>query len=77
LFRTLLRLRGEPTPAQPEKVVERVADLYRLDAEGLLGAHLVRYPARRYRAEEIVAIYRRFLAEISRLVIAIDTLRVP
>jgi hypothetical protein len=77
LFRTLLRLRGEWTPAPPAKVIERLADLYRLDAEGLLGAHLVRYSSRRYKAEEIVAIYRKFLAEISRLVVAIDTLRVP
>jgi len=77
LFRTLLRLRGEPSPAVTAKVIERVADLYRLDAEGLLAAHLVRYSARRYKADEIIAIYRKFLAEISRLVIAIDTLRVP
>ena len=77
LFRTLLRLRGEAPPATPAKVIEKVAMLYRLDAEGLLGAHLVRYTARKYKADEIVAIYRKFLTEISRLVIAIDTLRVP
>jgi hypothetical protein len=77
LFRTLLRLRGEPTPASPAQVIEKVAVHYRLDAEGLLGAHLVRYSSRKYKADEIVAIYRKFLAEISRLVIAIDTLRVP
>jgi hypothetical protein len=77
LFRTLLRLRGEPTPAEPAKVIERVADLFGLDAHGLLGAHLVRHAGRRYKADEIVAIYRMFLAEISRLVTAIDTLRVP
>jgi hypothetical protein len=76
LFRTLLRLRGESTPAAPAKVIERLADLYRLDAEGLLGAHLVRYSGRRYKADEIVAIYRKFLGEISRLVTAIDTLHV-
>jgi hypothetical protein len=77
LFRTLLRLRGEPAPAAAAQLIEKVSNLYRLDAEGLLGAHLVRYSSRRYKADEIVAIYRKFLAEISRLVIAIDTLRVP
>ena len=77
LFRTLLRLRGEPAPASPAQVIEKLAQLYRLDAEGLLGAHVVRYTTRKYKADEIIAIYRKFLAEISRLVIAIDTLRVP
>ena len=77
LFRTLLRLRGEVTPASPAQVIEKVAQLYRLDAEALLGAHLVRFSARKYKADEVLAIYRKFLAEIDRLVIAIDTLRVP
>lgn len=77
LFRTILRLRGEMPPASPAQVIEKVAQLYRLDAEGLLGAHVVRYSTRKYKAEEILAIFRKFLAEISRLVIAVDTLRVP
>jgi hypothetical protein len=77
LFRTLLRLRGEIPPAAPSQVIEKVAQSYRLEAEGLLGAHLVRYTTRKYKADEIVAIYRKFLAEISRLVIAIDTLKLP
>ena len=77
LFRTLLRMRGEPAPANHAQLIEKVAMLYRLDAEGLLGAHLVRYSGRKYKADEIVPIYRKFLAEVSRLVIAIDTLRVP
>ena len=77
LFRTLLRLRGEAPPASPPQVIEKVATLYGLDAQGLLGAHLVRYTTRKYQADEILAIYRKFLAEISRLVIAIDTMRVP
>lgn len=76
LFRTLLRLRGETPPASTAQTIERVADLFRLDAEGLLGAHLVRYSSRRYKAAELLEIYRRFLAEISRLVIAIDQLQV-
>ena len=77
LFRTLLRLRGESPPAGAAHTIERVSDLFRLDAQGLLGAHLVRQSARRYSAEEIVAITRRFLIQISRLVDAIDQLRVP
>ena len=77
LFRTLLRLRGEITPASPAQVIEKLAQLYRLDAEALLGAHLVRFSSRKYKAPEVLAIYRKFLAEIDRLVIAIDTLRVP
>ena len=77
LFRTLLRLRGEIPPAAPSQVIEKVAQFYRLEAEGLLGAHLVRYSTRKYKADEIVAVYRKFLAEISRLVIAIDTLKLP
>lgn len=77
LFRTLLRLRGESPLASTAQTIERVADLYRLDAEGLLGAHLVRYSSRRYKAAELLAIYRRFMMEISRLVIAVDQLRTP
>jgi len=76
LFRTLMRLRGETPPANQGRVVERVADLYQLDAESLLGAHLVRYSERRYKSDEIQAVYRKFLAEIQKLVIAIDQLSV-
>src|SRR5439155_26134873 len=39
LFRTLLRLRGEVAAAAPAEVIDKLATLYRLDAEGLLGAH--------------------------------------
>jgi hypothetical protein len=76
LFRTLLRLAGESPPADTPLVIERVADLYRLDAEGLLGAYLVRVSARRYRGSELLALYRKFLIEVERLVGAIDELRV-
>ena len=76
LFRTLLRLRGEAPPAETARVIERVSDLFGLDAQGLLAAHLLRYASRRHKSEEILASYRRFLAEIDRLVIAIDQLRV-
>jgi hypothetical protein len=77
LFRTLLRLQGESPPADVPHVIERVADLYRLNAEGLLGAYLVRYTERRYRGAELVSMYRKFLMETGRLVDAIDELRVP
>ena len=76
LFRTLLRLRGEVPPANTGQVIERIADLFELDAEGLLGAHLVRYSHRRYAPEEILAIYRKFLTEANRLAVAIDTLQI-
>jgi hypothetical protein len=76
LFRTLIRLSGESPPGDAAHVVERVADLFRLDAEALLGAHLLRYTERRYRGAELAAMYRRFLVEVERLVNAIDELRV-
>jgi hypothetical protein len=74
LFRTLLRLRGEPLPAEPARVIQRVADLYQLDAQGLLSAHLFRYSTRRYKAEEVLTLYHRFLAEVERLIGALDGL---
>lgn len=77
LFRTLLRLRGESPPANPVQVIGRIASLFKLDAEALLGAHMVRYSTKRYRPEEILSIYRKFLVEVNRLVIAIDSLQVP
>ena len=77
LFRTLLRLRGEDPPATTQQVIERVADLFKLDAQGLLVVYLIRYSGRRYKAEEVTELYRKFLAEVDRLVIAIDQLRVP
>jgi hypothetical protein len=75
LFRTLLRLRGEPLPAEPARVIQRVADLYQLDAQGLLSAHLFRYSTRRYKADEVLALYRGFLTEVERLIGALDGLR--
>jgi hypothetical protein len=76
LFRTLLRLEGETPPADPPRVIERIADLYRLDAEALLGAYLVRYTERRYRGAELQTLFRRFLVELDRLVDTIDEMRV-
>jgi len=74
LFRTLLRLAGETPPADSAQVIERVATVHRVQAEGLLGAYLVRADQRRYRGHEMLAIYRKFLIEIERLVSAIDSM---
>ena len=76
LFRTLLRLRGEPLPAEPARIIQRVADLYQLDAQGLLSAHLFRYSTRRYKADEVLVLYHRFLAEVERLIGTLDEMRV-
>src|SRR4030095_8414450 len=76
LFRTLLRLSGESPPADTPHVIERVSDLFKLDAEALLGAYLVRYTERRYRGAEVATLFRRFLVEVERLVNAIDEMRV-
>lgn len=76
LFRTLLRLAGETPPADTARVIERVADRFQLDAEGLLLAYLVRSGGRRLSKEETPATFRRFLDQIQRLVIAIDLLPV-
>ena len=77
LCRTLLRLRGESPPADTPKVIERVADVFGLSAEGLLAAHLVRYGDHHRRGHELHAFYRRFLVEVERLLNAIDEMRVP
>ena len=76
LFRTLLRLRGETPPADAPRVIERLADLYRLDATALLGPHLLRYSHRKPKRDEMQAIYRKFLVELDRLIAAVDGLRV-
>ncbi len=77
LFRTLIRLRGETPPAEPARVVEHLADLFQLDAAGLLVPHLVRYAGGGIKRSEIVHRYRKFLVEIDRLVHVIDELRKP
>lgn len=76
LFRTLLRLHGETPPADNGRLIERVADVFRLDVEGLLVAHLLRYSGGDTSGVDVTAQYRKFLVEIGRLVIAIDQLRV-
>lgn len=77
LFRTILRLRGETPPASTERVIERISDLFGLDARALLGAWMVRYAERKYAADELRAIYRSFLHEIERLIAAVDELKLP
>jgi hypothetical protein len=77
LCRSLLRLRGESPPAQTAQVIERVADVFGLDAEGLLGAHLVRHGERHHKGTDLMDHYRKFLVEVERLVNAIDEMRVP
>jgi len=77
LFRTLLRLRGEEAPASTERVIERVADSFGLDARALLGAHMLRRAAKRPPNDAVRQTYRAFLTEIDRLIGAIDTLRLP
>ncbi len=77
LFRTLLRLQGEPVPAEAAQVLERVAVLYKLDAQSLLGVHLLRYAERSWKPAEILSLYRGFLTSIDRLIEAIDELRLP
>lgn len=75
LFRTLLRLRGEEPPASTERVIERVADAYGLDARALLGAYMVRF-APKSGGPDVKDTYRKFMTEIERLTGAIDHLRV-
>lgn len=77
LCRSLLRLRGESPPAQSAQVIERVADLFQLQAEGLLAAHLVRYGEHRFKGADLMDHYRKHLVEVERLVNAIDEMRVP
>lgn len=77
LFRTILRLRGETPPASTERVIERISDLFGLDARALLGAWMVRYAERKLAADELRAIYRSFLQEIERLIAAVDELKLP
>jgi hypothetical protein len=74
LLRTMLRLRGEAPPADAARVIERVADVYHVDAQRLLAAHLFRYATRRHKSDEVLALYRGFLAEMERLIGALEEL---
>jgi len=77
LFRTLLRLDGEAVPTTSTDTIDRVAARFGIAARPLLEAHAVRHAKHRYSDDDIVAIYRAFLAEIDRLVVAIDEMRIP
>jgi len=77
LFRSLVRLHGEAPPPSLERVIERVAQLYDLDANALTGAHRLRAQRKHPGAEETRAIFRAFLVQVERLTAAVDTLRVP
>ena len=76
LFRTLLRLRGEVPPANHERVIERVSEMYGLGAPALLAVLVAHRSSRKENAAAVRGRYRAFLAEIDRLVGAIDGLRV-
>lgn len=76
VFRTLLRLNGETPPAETGDVIVRVAEVYGLDREALLGAHLVRTAGDSKRAQ-VPAILKRFVTEVDHLITSIDTQRVP
>ncbi|HEY6196318.1 MAG TPA: hypothetical protein VI504_14900 [Candidatus Eisenbacteria bacterium] len=77
LFRSLIRLRGEPPPASLDRVIARVAEIYDLDANALTGAHRLRALRRHPGADETRAAYRAFLTQVERLTSAVDALRVP
>ena len=77
LFRTLVRLRGEVPPANHERVIARIAEMYGLDAGALLAVHAARHSTRKQDAAGVRQRYLAFLTEIERLVGAIDGLRVP
>ncbi len=74
-FRTLLRLQGEPVPASLERVIDRIAQLHRVDAAALLGPHLVRHSDDTLKEAEVRDRYRRFLSAIESLIGAIDGLQ--
>jgi hypothetical protein len=74
LFRALLRLRGEEVPAHNARVIERVADLFGLPAEGLLGAYVMRYGAGRPRPSETRQRFLAFVLSVESLVTVLDGL---
>lgn len=76
LFRSLIRLHGEASPTSLERTIGRVAELYDLDAQALSGAHRLRAQRRHPGGDETRATYRAFLAQVERLVAAVDGLRI-
>jgi len=77
IFRALIRLHGEAPPPSLDRVIARVAEIHDLDALALTGAHRLRSQNKHPGVEETRAIYRGFLAQVERLTIAVDGLRVP
>lgn len=76
LFRALIRLHGEAAPPSLDRTISRVAELYDLDSTALGGAHRMRAQRRHSGADDTRATYRAFLAQVERLVAAVDGLRV-
>jgi hypothetical protein len=76
LFRALIRLHGEAPPSSLERVIERVAELYDLDPQGLLGAHRMRSLKKHPGPEATRETYKGFLAQVEQLTSAVDALRV-
>jgi hypothetical protein len=76
LFRSLLRLHGETPPVGVTAVVSRVATVFGVDETALLGPQRVRDAAKPPTPDESLAIQRRFLAEMNRLVTAVDAMPV-
>jgi hypothetical protein len=76
LFRTLLRLRDEVPPANHERVIVRVSEMYGLEAPALLAVLVAHRTTRKENPAVVRQRYRAFLVEIDRLVAAIDGLRV-
>lgn len=74
LFRTILRLNGETPPADNGRVVERLAELYQLSAQDLLGAHLQRVGGKASAAVTHER-FQRFLLGIEKLIDAVDGAR--
>jgi hypothetical protein len=77
LFRSLLRWKGEEPPAESARVFHRVAEAFQLDATGLIVPHHLRHSGRPANRSEVLAHYLRFLAELDRLIDAIDELSIP
>ena len=76
LFRTLLRLSGEHTPAAADELVPRIAERFGLESAALLGAYRARHTDPARSADDTRSRFLGFLAEIERLVAAIDGLPV-
>ncbi|HTR97751.1 MAG TPA: hypothetical protein VMH61_07585 [Candidatus Acidoferrales bacterium] len=75
LFRTVIRLRGEEPPPRTDHAIERVAAAYGLDAGALLGPHRLKH-GERPDDDGTRRLYLAFMAEIERLIDAVDGLDV-